>query len=91
MTPEEAREIIDVKLTESGWIFQNSDEVNRSVGLEVAVREFKLKVNHGYTNYRLFTDRIDIDGSRRNRLIGGWTEVRMTYKRGVRNNECFSG
>ena len=40
-TPEElARQNIDNKLTESGWIVQNRDEINLSVGSGVIIREF---------------------------------------------------
>ncbi|GHV13673.1 hypothetical protein FACS189491_08950 [Spirochaetia bacterium] len=41
MSPEaKARQVIDQKLTESGWILQDYKELNPAVGLGVAVREY---------------------------------------------------
>ena len=41
MTPEQkARNAIDEKLAESGWIIQNMEEFNPAAALGVAVREF---------------------------------------------------
>lgn len=55
MTPEEeARKVIDKKLRKSGWIIQNMDELNLSVGLGVAVREFPTST--GEVDYALFVD-----------------------------------
>ncbi len=56
-TPEErAREIIDAKLAESGWIVQSRDEVNLAAGCGIMVREFALTGNHGYADYMIFVD-----------------------------------
>jgi len=56
-TPEErAREIIDTKLAESGWVIQSRDEVNVSAGPGVIVREFPLVGGEGYADYMIFVD-----------------------------------
>ncbi len=57
MKPEdEAREEIDRQLEESGWIVQSRDEINLSSGQGVAIREFKLRPDHGFADYLLFVD-----------------------------------
>jgi type I restriction enzyme R subunit len=60
MTPlppeQEARKTIDRHLAESGWVVQNREEANLSVGHGVAIREFKLKAGHGFADYLLFVD-----------------------------------
>ena len=57
MIPEqEARRQIDAQLSGSGWIVQNREEANRSAGLGVAIREFKLASGHGFADYLLFVD-----------------------------------
>jgi type I restriction enzyme R subunit len=56
-TPEErAREIIDAKLSQSGWIVQSRDEVNLSAGPGVIVREYPLTGGLGYADYMVFVD-----------------------------------
>lgn len=53
MTPEEqARKIIDEKLTQSGWIIQDMNQLNLTVSLGVAVREFPTST--GPVDYALF-------------------------------------
>lgn len=55
MTPEQkAREIIDKKLGQAGWILQDMKELNLSAGLGVAVREFPTST--GPVDYALFVD-----------------------------------
>lgn len=55
MTPEEeARKVIDEKLTKSGWVIQNMNELNINVALGVAVREFPTST--GEVDYALFVD-----------------------------------
>lgn len=54
---QEARANIDAQLEESGWVIQDRDEINLAAGLGVAIREFKLKQDHGYADYLLFIDR----------------------------------
>ena len=49
-----ARETIDLRLAESGWIVQERDEMNLTAGRGVAVREFKLTT--GFADYLLFVD-----------------------------------
>lgn len=55
MTPEEkARLVIDEKLCQSGWIIQDMKQLNLSVSLGVAIREFP--TNTGEVDYALFVD-----------------------------------
>lgn len=55
MTPEEqAREQIDNKLVQSGWIVQDFKKLNPMAGLGVAVREFPTST--GPVDYALFLD-----------------------------------
>ena len=55
MTPEQsARQIIDAKLEQSGWIIQNMRDLNVSAGTGVAVREFPTST--GPVDYALFVD-----------------------------------
>lgn len=55
MTPEaKARQIIDKKLIQSGWIIQNLNKLNLSAGVGVAVREFPTST--GPVDYALFVD-----------------------------------
>lgn len=55
MTPEQnARQIIDQKLIQSGWIIQNLNKLNLSAGVGVAVREFPTST--GPVDYALFVD-----------------------------------
>ena len=55
MTPEEkAREKIDLRLEQSGWIVQDLEKVNPSAGLGVAVREYPTST--GKVDYALFVD-----------------------------------
>lgn len=55
MTPEEeARKVIDKKLTKSGWVIQNMNELNLNVALGVAVREFP--TSSGEVDYALFIE-----------------------------------
>ena len=53
MTPEQqAREKIDVLLTEAGWVLQDASAFNRTAAEGVAVREFALP--NGPSDYLLF-------------------------------------
>lgn len=52
---QEAREVIDEKLRQSGWIVQDNDNIDFSVGLGIAVREYQTKT--GPADYILFVDR----------------------------------
>lgn len=55
MSPEQkAREIIDRKLEESGWIVQDVKQLNPAVSLGVAVREFPTST--GPVDYALFIE-----------------------------------
>ena len=55
MTPEQkAREFIDNKLEQSGWIVQDMKKLNLFAGLGVAVREFPTST--GAVDYALFVE-----------------------------------
>lgn len=59
MTPEQkAREIIDKKLCQSGWIVQDMSQLNLFAGLGVAVREFPTST--GPVDYALFVDGVPV-------------------------------
>ena len=59
MTPEaKAREEIDKKLVQSGWVIQDVKEVNLMAALGVAVREFP--TSSGPVDYALFVDGIPV-------------------------------
>ena len=59
MTPEQkAREIIDKKLEQSGWIIQDAQKINLFAGLGVAVREFPIST--GPVDYALFLEGIPV-------------------------------
>ncbi len=59
MTPEaKAREEIDRKLAQSGWVIQDVKEVNLMASLGVAVREFP--TSSGPVDYALFVDGIPV-------------------------------
>jgi type I restriction enzyme R subunit len=51
-----ARDKIDVALAQAGWLVQDRDDMNLTVGDAIAVREFKLQKGHGYVDYLLFVD-----------------------------------
>ena len=55
MTPEQkAREVIDAKLRQSGWVIQDVKTFNPSASLGVAVREFPTST--GPVDYTLFIE-----------------------------------
>jgi type I restriction enzyme R subunit len=55
MSPEQkAREIIDRKLQEAGWMVQDVKQLNPAASLGVAVREFPTST--GPVDYALFVD-----------------------------------
>ena len=59
MTPEQkAREIIDSKLEQSGWIVQDMKQLNLFAGLGVAVREFPTST--GLVDYALFVEGLPV-------------------------------
>jgi type I restriction enzyme R subunit len=61
-TPAEgkAREEIDRKLAESGWVVQDRTRMNLYEGPGQAVREFTLKDGHGRVDYLLFVDQTPV-------------------------------
>ncbi len=59
MTPEEkAREQIDKKLAESGWVIQNLNQLNPMASLGVIVREFPTST--GPVDYAIFVDAVPV-------------------------------
>ena len=52
-----AREEIDVRLRDAGWVIQDMDAINLSAGRGVAIREFPLAPGHGFADYLLYVDR----------------------------------
>lgn len=59
MTPEQkAREVIDNKLAQSGWVVQDRKQPNLLAGLGVAVREFPTST--GPVDYALFVEGIPV-------------------------------
>ena len=55
MTPEErARQLIDARLAQSGWVVQDLKKVNPMASLGVAVREYPTST--GPVDYALFVD-----------------------------------
>ena len=59
MTPEErARELIDKRLEQSGWVIQDMRQVNPLASLGVAVREYPTST--GPVDYALFVDGIPV-------------------------------
>ena len=55
MTPEaKARQMIDAKLEQSGWVIQDNTHIYRHAALGVAVREYP--TNTGPVDYALFVD-----------------------------------
>ncbi len=59
MTPEEkARELIDKKLNQSGWLLQDFKQLNPMASLGVAVREFPTST--GPVDYALFVDGVPV-------------------------------
>lgn len=59
MTPEQkAREIIDKRLAQAGWVVQDMKQLNLFAGLGVAVREFPTST--GPVDYALFVEGIPV-------------------------------
>jgi type I restriction enzyme R subunit len=57
-TPEDrAREQIDTRLREAGWVIQDRDALNLAAARGIAVREFALAAGHGTADYLLYGDR----------------------------------
>ena len=58
-TPEQAaRDIIDAKLSESGWVVQDKNKIDFSAGPGITVREYQTDV--GNPDYVLFADRTPV-------------------------------
>ena len=59
MTPEEkARQLIDQKLVQAGWVVQDRKQLNLGASLGVAVREYP--TDTGPADYMLFVNRIAV-------------------------------
>lgn len=82
MTPEErARLGIDEKLRRSGWVIQSMKELNLSVSLGVAVREFQ--TNTGEVDYALFISGspVGVIEAKREEMGESLTSVEMQSRR----------
>ena len=56
-TPEqEAREVIDKMLDQSGWAVQDLKKANLQAKSGVAIRNFSLKPGHGFADYLLYVE-----------------------------------
>jgi len=51
---QQARVVIDELLQQSGWVVQNTAQVNLNAGCGVAIREFPLKAGYGFADYLLY-------------------------------------
>lgn len=56
---DKARDIIDQRLTEAGWIVQDFKKIDWSAGLGIAVREYQTE-SGGSADYVLFIDRVPV-------------------------------
>lgn len=57
ISPEaKARENIDKRLTEAGWLVQSREDADISAGRGVAIREFPMKSGYGEADYLLYVD-----------------------------------
>jgi len=85
MSPEDkARELIDVKLTASGWIIQNYKALNLSAGRGIALREVPLK--SGTCDYLLLVDRKPVgvvEAKRQGTLLSGVAEQSGHYAKNL--------
>ena len=54
---KKARREIDAKLTASGWLVQDRDDLDLTAGRGIAVRNFTMKPGHGFADYLLYLDR----------------------------------
>jgi type I restriction enzyme R subunit len=54
---QKARHAIDAKLTASGWVVQDRDDLDLIAGRGIAVREFPMKSGFGFADYLLYLDR----------------------------------
>jgi len=82
MTPEErARLVIDEKLRRSGWVIQSVKELNLSVSLGVAVREFQ--TDTGEVDYALFISGspVGVIEAKREEMGESLTSVEMQSRR----------
>ena len=88
MKPEEqARKSIDELLVSSGWVIQDTNELNLGASLGVAVREFPL--TSGEADYLLFIDRKvigAIDAKPQGTTLSGVAEQSEKYLAGVPEN-----
>jgi type I restriction enzyme R subunit len=54
---QQARDTIDAKLRQSGWVVQKHGNHNIAAGLGVAVCEFPMAAGHGFADYLLYVDK----------------------------------
>ena len=82
MTPEQtAREAIDLKLTQAGWVLQDLKQLNLSAGVGVAVREFP--TDSGPADYVLFIHRqpVGVIEAKRNEAAENLTATEVQTER----------
>ncbi|SRR6266496_531044 len=54
---QQARRLIDENLAAAGWIVQDQNELDLTVGRGIAVREFPMRSGFGFADYLLYLDR----------------------------------
>lgn len=88
MTPEaKAREQIDKKLQESGWVIQDIKTLNLTVALGVAVREFQTST--GPVDYALFVDGVPVGVAEAKKDEKGAVLTGVEGQSGRYANSCF--
>ena len=92
MTPEaKARQQIDQKLEQAGWVMQDMKELNLSAGVGVAVREYP--TDTGPADYVLFVNRQAVGVIEAKRDSAGENITRVeeqTERYSVANLKCCS-
>src|ERR1700674_5152358 len=51
-----ARQNIDQRLTDAGWLVQSREDANLNAGRGIAIREFHMKTGFGEADYLLYVD-----------------------------------
>ena len=83
MSPEEkAREVIDKKLIQSGWVVQDMKNIELTAALGVAVREFP--TSSGEVDYALFVDGTPVGVIEAKRSDAGENITAVEKHRGLR-------
>jgi len=57
LSPEQrARQAIDGRLAEAGWVVQDREEINLAANRGLVVREYPIKSNYGFADSLPFVD-----------------------------------